>query len=112
MAIHLPLEPLENYTYGELPNTRKDGFSVEDWYLDEALTQKIDYATFEPTEDTTVYAKYTEKMDVTFTVEGEEFKKVKNSKSLYSNKAMIQQSILMKFAQKILVKLDHSYTGH
>ena len=33
-----PLEPLENYTYGELPNTRKDGFSVEDWYLDEALT--------------------------------------------------------------------------
>ena len=70
-----PLESLENYTYGELPNTRKDGFSVEDWYLDEALTKKIDYATFEPTEDTTVYAKYTEKMDVTFTVEGEEFKK-------------------------------------
>ena len=71
-----PIAPLTNYVYGELPTTTKDGLGMEGWYLDEALTKKIDYSTFEPTEDTTVYARYVEAVTITFTANGETFKTI------------------------------------
>ena len=69
-----PIEPLENYVYGELPTTTKSGIGMEGWYLDENLTKKVDPSNFEPTEDITLYAKYNEAVTVTFTVNGKTFK--------------------------------------
>lgn len=56
---------------GAVTNPTKEGFNFAGWYLDEALSEAVDLATYVPTSDTTVYAKWTiESLNVKFEENG------------------------------------------
>ena len=58
-------------TIGEIPIPTKTGYSLEGWYLDQALTNKIDDNTIVTDEINNLYAKYTpNKYTVTFDPDG------------------------------------------
>ena len=48
----------------ELPNLLREGYALEGWYYDEALTQRVDDSKFAITSDVTLYAKWSEQYHV------------------------------------------------
>ncbi|MBO5046464.1 MAG: InlB B-repeat-containing protein [Clostridia bacterium] len=55
----------------QLPTLVRDGYALEGWYYDQALTQRVDDENFAPTKATTLYAKWsTDYVVVSFNTKG------------------------------------------